>query len=130
MSSDMPQGGIDARGRADIAELVVAAMGWSGLSGPKISKTGRVGLSTVNRVKRLEPVGETMLRALGDVLDLPRDFLLYVGRHDVENVIRAGARDMDLLRWTIDLLAREGDLGVRQLSPQAREVLRTLGEHQ
>lgn len=110
-----------------MAELVVAAMGWAGKSGPDISRTGRVGLSTVNRVKKLEPVSDTMLRALGDVLGLPRDFLLYVGRHDVESVIRAARGDSDLLRWTIDLMAREGDLRVRELSPHARGVLKELG---
>lgn len=115
------------QGRRNVAALVVAAMGWAGKSGPDISRTGRVGLSTVNRVKRLEAVSDTMLRALGDVLDLPRDYLLYVGRHDVENVIRAGRHDPDLLRWTIDLMAREGDLRARELTPHARGVLRELG---
>lgn len=116
-------------GREMLAELVTAAMGWNGMSGPSISRTGRIGLSTVNRVKRLEPVSETMLRALGDVLDLPRDYLLYVGRVDVESIVRSAQWDRDLLRWTMDMLVRN-EVGVngRSLSPRARAILRELGE--
>ena len=112
-----------------LSELVTAAMGWNGMSGPSISRTGRIGLSTVNRVKRLEPVSETMLRALGDVLGLPRDYLLYVGRVDVESIVRSAQWDRDLLRWTMDMLVRN-EVGVngRSLSPRARAILRELGE--
>lgn len=94
---------IDEKGRARIAELVRAQMGWSGISGPSIQRGGRVSRATVDRVKREEEVSETMLRALGDVLGLPRDFLLYVGRGDID-AIRRSTDDSDLLRWTIELI--------------------------
>lgn len=117
-------------GRVMVAELVTAAMGWGGMSGPSISKTGRVGLSTINRVKRLEPVGETMLRALGDVLGLPRDYLLYVLNADLESIVRAAQWDRDLLRWTIDMLGRnEVDMNTRGMTPRTRALLRELGEN-
>lgn len=94
---------IDSMGRLRIAELVRAAMGWEGLSGPSIEATGRVSRATVDRVKRADPkVSDTMLRALGDVLGLPRDFLIYVGAGDIEAIEQSSA-DPDLRRWTLSL---------------------------
>jgi len=96
---------IDSTGRQRIAELVRAAMGWTGQSGPSIEATGRVSRATVDRIKRAdERVSDTMLRALGDVLGLPRDFLIYVGEGDQSAISRSGA-DPDLLRWTLALFA-------------------------
>lgn len=95
---------IDAQGRIRIGELVRAAIGWQGLSGPKIEAGGRVSRATVDRVKRGDPkVSDTMLRALGDTLGLPRDYLLYVGSGDVKQIERSGA-DPDLIRVTLSLI--------------------------
>jgi hypothetical protein len=101
---ELPSMEIDEKGRERIAELVRAQMGWSGVSGPSIQRGGRVSRATVDRVKRQEEVSEAMLRALGDVLGLPRDYLLYVGRGDVQAVERSAASDPDLLRWTLELI--------------------------
>ncbi|MGH3331544.1 MAG: hypothetical protein ACRDPJ_09620 [Nocardioidaceae bacterium] len=94
-------------GQERVAELVKAAMGWRGISGPQIDATGRVSRATVDRVKRRENVSDAMLRALGDILGLPRDYLLYVRNGDVEAVISSGATDPDLLRWTLELMQDE-----------------------
>lgn len=98
---------IDTAGRQRIATLVRAAMGWTGLSGPAIEARGRVSRATIDRVKRGdERVSDTMLRALGDQLDMPRDFLLYVGAGDVRQIEASGG-DPDLVRWTLDLLKED-----------------------
>lgn len=78
---------IDSRGRNRIGEL----------------STGRVSRATINRAKRGDPISDTMLRALGDALGLPRDYLLYVGTGNVQKVQASGA-DPDLIRWTTDLI--------------------------
>ncbi len=91
-------------GRQHIAELVRAVMAWNGISGPAIDATGRVSRATVDRIKRADPtVSDTMLRGLGDVLGLPRDYLLYVLEGNAAAVERSGA-DPDLVRWTLDLM--------------------------
>jgi hypothetical protein len=96
---------IDTAGRHRIAELVRAQMAWTGMSGPGIEATGRVSRATVDRVKRADAnVSDTMLRALGDVLGLPRDFLIYVGSANVLAIEQSGA-DADLLRWVLNLFA-------------------------
>jgi transcriptional regulator with XRE-family HTH domain len=95
---------IDSSGRIRIGEFVKAAMGWQGLSGSRIEAGGRVSRATIDRVKRGDPkVSETMLRALGDTLGLPRDYLLYVGSGDVRKIEQSGA-EADLIRVTIDLI--------------------------
>lgn len=95
---------IDTQGRARIAQLVRAVMGWEGLSAPKIEAGGRVSRATVDRVKAGDPrVSDTMLRALGDALGLPRDYLLYVGSGDMKQIERSGA-DPDLIRVTLDMI--------------------------
>lgn len=95
---------IDSSGRIRIGRFVKAAMGWQGLSGSRIEAGGRVSRATVDRVKRGDPkVSETMLRALGDTLGLPRDYLLYVGSGDIKKIEESGA-DRDLIRVTIDLI--------------------------
>jgi hypothetical protein len=108
---DEPQ----TEGRARVGELVRAVMAWEGLSGSKIESSGRVSRATVDRIKRGDPtVSDTMLRGLGDVLGLPRDFLLYVRDGNDQQVSRSGA-DPDLVRWTLDLMRRdlvEGDVVV------------------
>jgi hypothetical protein len=91
-------------GRNRVAQMVTAQMGWKGLSGPEIERLGRVSRATVDRVKRGDPVSNAFLRALGDSIDLPRDFLLYVLDGDVEAVTRAAAHDEDLVRWTVDMI--------------------------
>lgn len=94
---------IDDQGRIRIGMLVRAAMGWQGLSASRIEAGGRVSRATVDRVKRGDKLSDTMLRALGDTLGLPRDYLLYVGTGDVAKVQASGA-DPDLIRWTTDLI--------------------------
>jgi hypothetical protein len=47
-----------------------------------------------------------MLRALGDVLQLPRDYLIYVGQGNLAELKRSGA-EPDLLRWTLALFPGE-----------------------
>ena len=92
---------IDTAGRQRVAELVRAQMGWVGLSGPGIEATGRVSRATIDRVKRADTnVSDTMLRALGDVLGLPRDFLIYVGNANVEAIRQSGA-DSGLIQWVM-----------------------------
>lgn len=95
---------IDSNGRYWIGQTVRAAMSWEGLTGERIEAGGRVSRATVDRVKRGDPrVSDNMLRTLGNVLGLPRDFLLYVGAGDIRRIEQSGA-DHDLIRWTIDLI--------------------------
>jgi len=105
---------IDTQGRVRIGRFVRAAMGWQGLSGSRIEAGGRVSRATVDRVKRGDPkVSDTMLRALGDTLGLPRDYLLYVGSGNIRQIERSGA-DPDLIRVTIDLI--ESNPGEHQIA--------------
>lgn len=101
---------IDAHGRARISALVKAVLGWEGLSVPKIAATGRPSKATINRIKAGEEVSETMLRAMGDKLRLPKDFLLYVGTGDTVR-IRNSSADPDLVRWTLDLIEADQSTG-------------------
>lgn len=94
---------IDSRGRTRIGETVKAVMAWEGYTGVGIDSTGRISRATINRAKRGDQISDTMLRALGDTLGLPRDYLLYVGTGDVRKIETSGA-DPDLIRWTIDLI--------------------------
>ena len=94
---------IDSRGRTRIGETVKAVMAWEGYTGVGIDNTGRVSRATINRAKRGDQISDTMLRALGDALGLPRDYLLYVGAGDVRKIESSGA-DPDLIRWTTDLI--------------------------
>jgi hypothetical protein len=94
---------IDARGRTRIGETVKAVMAWDGYTGVGIDSTGRVSRATINRAKRGDQISDTMLRALGDALGLPRDYLLYVGAGNVRKIESSGA-DPDLIRWTTDLI--------------------------
>lgn len=105
---------IDPEGRLRIATFVHAALGWAGQSSAKtFIGTGRVSRATIDRVKREEEVSDTLLRALGDVLELPRDFLLYVGYGDIDRIERLAddADDdlRDLIRWTQEHLFSEPD---------------------
>lgn len=99
---------IDARGRARIGETVKAVMAWEGYTGVGIDNTGRVSRATINRAKRGDQISDTMLRALGDALGLPRDYLLYVGAGNVRRVETSGA-DRDLIRWTVELIQSTED---------------------
>lgn len=94
---------IDLRGRTRIGETVKAVMAWEGYTGVGIDSTGRISRATINRAKRGDQISDTMLRALGDALGLPRDYLLYVGTGDVRKIETSGA-DPDLIRWTTDLI--------------------------
>jgi hypothetical protein len=95
---------IDAAGRRRIGELVRAVMAWEDLTGDSIGAGGRISRATVDRVKRGDPsVSDTTLHALGDVLELPRGFLLYVGDGDIEAIRQSGA-DPDLIVWTIRMM--------------------------
>ena len=93
--------------RRRIATFLRAALGWKGMTGVGLTSTGRISRATIDRVKRGDPnVSDTMLRALGDALDLPRDFLIYVGEGDLSRINRA-TDDPDLIRWTTDLILGE-----------------------
>lgn len=94
---------IDSRGRARIGETIKAVMAWEGYTGVGIDSTGRVSRASINRAKRGDHVSDTMLRAIGDALDLPRDFLLYVGAGDVRGIQNSGA-EPDVIRWAIHLI--------------------------
>lgn len=94
---------IDSRGRTRIGETVKAVMAWEGYTGVGLGSTGRVSRATINRAKRGDQLSDTMLRALGDALGLPRDYLLYVGAGNVRKIQASGA-DPDLIRWTTDLV--------------------------
>lgn len=94
---------IDSRGRVRIGETVKAVMAWEGYTGVGIDNTGRVSRATINRVKRGDVISDAMLRALGDALALPRDFLLYVGTGDIKRIETSGA-EQDLIRWTTELI--------------------------
>lgn len=99
----MVESKIDPRGRVWIGETVKAVMAWDGYTGVGIDSTGRVSRATINRAKRGDQISDTMLRALGDALGLPRDYLLYVGSGNVRKIESSGA-DPDLIRWTTDLV--------------------------
>jgi hypothetical protein len=94
---------IDTQGRVRIGETIKAVMAWEGYTGVGIDSTGRVSRATINRAKRGDQISDAMLRALGDTLGLPRDYLLYVGIGDVRKIQASGA-DPDLIRWTTDLV--------------------------
>lgn len=101
---------IDARGRVRIGETVKAVMAWEGYTGVGIDSTGRISRATINRAKRGDQISDTMLRALGDALGLPRDYLLYVGAGNIRRVEASGA-DPDLIRWTVELIESTQDGG-------------------
>lgn len=105
---------IDSEGRLRIAAFIYALLGWDGPDvAEKLLGSGRVSRTTLDRVKRGDNVSDTMLRAMGDVLDLPRDYLLYIGRANVDRIERLlpEANDdlRDLIRWTLDLFEPEPD---------------------
>jgi hypothetical protein len=107
----MEAGEMPEAGRRRIAQFVHAALGWAGQNAQKrLVGTGRVSKATVDRVKRGDEVSDTMLRALGDVMSLPRDYLLYIGYGEVDRLERllVEAKDdanlRDLIRWTLDHL--------------------------
>lgn len=97
---------IDEAGRRRIAKFVDAALGWAGMeSAKRLAGTGRVSKATIDRVKRGEDVSDTMLRGLGVVLELPRDYLLYIGYGDVDRIKELADTDdlnrQDLIHWTL-----------------------------
>lgn len=100
---------IDTTGRARIGTLVNAEMAKRGMTGARLAAGGSPGIATINRIKAGDPkVSDFMLRALGDRLGLPRDFLIYVGTGDIRK-IEASARpghddDPDLIRWTVEMI--------------------------
>lgn len=109
VSPDLTSDRIDPEGRQRISAFVYAALGWAGQNATRrFTGTGRVSQSTIERVKRGEEVSETLLRALGDVLDLPRDYLLYIGHGNTDRIERLGDdadEDLrDLIRWTLEHL--------------------------
>lgn len=98
---------IDTTGREHVGTLVKAAMAWQGLSGPAIGATGRVSRASIDRIKRGDPsVSNTMLRAMGDVLGFPRDYLLYVAAGNIDKIRESGA-EPDLVRWTLEMLRED-----------------------
>jgi hypothetical protein len=105
---------MDEAGRRRIAEFVHAALGWAGANASKnFSETRRVSKTTMDRVKRGEVVSDTYLRAVGDVMGLPRDYLLYIGYADLDRLSRLGetsdADRQDLVRWTLEHLFPDFD---------------------
>lgn len=110
---------IDHEGRQRVGQLVKAAMAWNGLSGPAIQETGRISRASIDRIKRADPsVSNTVLRAMGDVLGMPRDYLLYVGEGNIDRIRESGA-DPDLVRWTLDLFHDPDPEGVEE-TPRVR----------
>lgn len=109
---------IDTRGRKRIGELVKAVMAWEGYTGVGIDSTKRVSRATINRAKRGDQISDPMLRALGDALGLPRDFLLYVGAGDIRKVETSGA-EPDLIRWTVDLIQSDTESDDQQQQADA-----------
>lgn len=99
---------VDNRGRHRIGELVKAVMAWDGRTPTAIDREGRISRATVNRARAGREMGDTMYRALGDVLGLPKDYLLYVGAGDIRKVEASGA-DPDLVRWTVDLIRSDDE---------------------
>jgi hypothetical protein len=95
-------------GRRLVSDLVRAQMGWIGMSGLGIERTGRVSRATVDRIKRGEVVSDAMLRATGDAIGLPRDFLLYVLQGNIHAIREAAESDPDLVRWTLASLRDAG----------------------
>lgn len=92
------------RGRMRIGRLVNAELGRQGVTAAEVGARGRPRLATIKRIKAGDPnVSETMLRALGDKLGMPRDYLLYVGTGDVRQIEKSGA-DPDLIRVTLELI--------------------------
>lgn len=105
---------IDAHGRARISAIVKKVIAWNRTSAVKVgAMPGRPSHVTVKRIVAGAEVSEVMLMALGDKLKLPRDFLLYVGKGDIEK-IEASARpgnddDMDIIRVTVEMIRESRD---------------------
>lgn len=101
---------MDEVGRRRVAEFVHAALGWAGMNASKrFTGTGRISRATLDRVKQGQDVSPTLLRALGEVLELPRDYLLYIGYGDVDRIQKLAEETTnenrrDLIRWTLDHL--------------------------
>lgn len=100
---------IDKRGRARISETVKRVIAWNRTSAVKVgAMPGSPSRETIQRVVAGEQVSEVMLMALGDKLQLPRDFLIYVGTGDIRK-IEASARpgrddDLDLIRVVVEMI--------------------------
>lgn len=100
---------IDTRGRARISEIVKRVIGWNRTSAVKVgAMPGSPSRETIQRIVAGEQVSDVMLMALGDKLQLPRDFLIYVGTGDIRR-IEASARpgredDLDLIRVVVEML--------------------------
>jgi hypothetical protein len=103
---------IDETGRDRIAILVSYELARLGMTRTRMRKewSHRVSSGTVDRIRTGKPAGEQYLAALGDLLGMPRGFLQYVGRGDVERIKASGA-DADLIRWTLTLLDAESAAG-------------------
>lgn len=111
MTNPNPPNRISVEGRQRIAAFMHATLGWDGQDAMKrLVASGRVSKATIDRVKRGENVSDTMLRAMGDALGLPRDFLLDIGLGNVDRIERlyddpdrTSPDWRDLIRWTLDL---------------------------
>lgn len=107
---------MDAEGRLRIAAFLQALLGWDyPVTAQKLLGSGRVSPATIARAKRGEVVSDTMLRVIGDVLGLPRDFLIYIGYGNADRIERllpeANDDFREVLRWTLDLFAGDDDPG-------------------
>lgn len=97
---------IDTAGRARIARLVTYEMARLGITRSRVVRewVGRIGPATVTRIRSGDPkVAVETLAAVGDLLGMPRGFLLYVGAGDVDRIAASGG-DPDLIRWTLDMI--------------------------
>ena len=103
---------IDETGRERIAILVSYELARLGMTRSRMRKewSHRVSSATVDRVRTGKPAGEQYLAAIGDLLGMPRGFLVYVGEGDAER-IRTSGGDPDLIRWTLDLIDAESAAG-------------------
>lgn len=100
---------IDRHGRARIARFVTDEIARQGLSTRALGAAyGRPRLPTIKRIKAADPdVSETMLRAMGGKLQLPADWLIYIGTGDRRRISNSGA-EPDLIRVTLDLFEDQG----------------------
>lgn len=83
------------------------------LPGSRVPPRDGLSRATIDRVKRGEKVSDTTLRALADMLGLPRDFLVQTGAGDRE-AIAASSADPDLVQWVLELFEELGGYGAKQ----------------
>jgi len=101
---------IDSAGRARIGRFVRDEIARRGTTPEEVgAKPGRPSLVTIKRIKAGDPsVSELMFLALGTKLELPADYLMYIGTGDLRRIKRSGAAP-DLIRVTLELFRDDND---------------------